>query len=387
MMLTSNARPVLTLADLEAFDPHAPEHGVRRRFLCPVPACVDKPRDRSHRSLSLEVATGLWKCWRCGASGQLREHWQPQPAGARAVARRAFTVVPAAASPAPRPTGARMGAPAASDADWRAQLEMALPVTNGPGSGYLHRRGIPSSLAAAAGVRYSSAWYGRPAVLFPLHDQAGQLMAVNGRHTDSGSPKAHTGGDRRLGVFATPGALRSDLLVITEAPLDALSLAMCGLPAIALCGTSWPEWLPAAAAFRQVLVALDADAAGDKAAGALRAALLAFGARVERLRPADAAKDWNGVLQDYGTPLLRWTLRQPSPAPLAWDEAVAEDLLAALFNQQTAQADHGARPLEQAREEARAWQALNGAVASAYAARDIVALSQAISAYEMVVWV
>jgi len=70
-------RSVLTLADLERYDPRALERGGRRRFCCPLPDCSAKPVDAAHRTLSVDPATGLWKCHRCGGGGQLREWWAP----------------------------------------------------------------------------------------------------------------------------------------------------------------------------------------------------------------------------------------------------------------------------------------------------------------------
>jgi hypothetical protein len=72
------------------------------------------------------------------------------------------------------------------------------------------------------------------------------------------------------------------------------------VPAVALVGTAAPAWLPQAAAFRGVVVALDADDAGDWAAAGLMATLASFARSVERLRPS-AGKDWNdALLADYG---------------------------------------------------------------------------------------
>ena len=57
-------------------------------------------------------------------------------------------------------------------------------------------------------MRYAASWCGRPAVVFPLRDRAGAVVAADGRYVDDGDrPKARTGGEKRLGVFATPGAL------------------------------------------------------------------------------------------------------------------------------------------------------------------------------------
>jgi len=100
-----------------------------------------------------------------------------------------------------------------------------------------------------------------------------------------------------------------------EAPIDALSLAACGVLAIALCGKSWPDWLPPAAAFRQVAVALDADKAGDDTAMALTVQLCSFGASVERWRPS-SGKDWNEILM-AGPAVLRDALSSALSLPQA----------------------------------------------------------------------
>ena len=321
-------RPVLTIADLEAYDPRAPAGGVKRRFCCPLPGslCADKPVDGTHRSLEVQRATGLWRCYRCGNGGRLREFWQARPP-ARAVARRAFGLGAPAGSPViaetqlaplplPPPLGHGRAAHPANDRgaivrrfDWCGMYGAADPImATTPAGRYLAGRGIPIELAAAAGVRGTAVWYGRPAVLFPMRDWVGELVAITGRYLDTGArPKARTGGALKLGVFATVGALDADPLVITEAPIDALSLAACGTPALALGGASWPVWMPRRCAFRQVVIATDADPAGDAAAAKVFIAIQSFGARVTRWRPA-AGKDWNAVLQAHGAQQLRAAL-------------------------------------------------------------------------------
>jgi DNA primase len=87
---------------------------------------------------------------------------------------------------------------------------------------------------------------------------------------------------------------------LVEAPIDALSLAMCGFPSLALCGTSGPSWLHLACGLRRVALAFDADEAGDAAAIAIGAQIAPFGARCQRLRP-EGFKDWNEWLMERGT--------------------------------------------------------------------------------------
>lgn len=94
-------------------------------------------------------------------------------------------------------------------------------------------------------------------------------------------------------------------LIVAEAPLDALSLAEAGYPAVALCGTDEPAWLHRICAFRRVLLAFDADEAGDRAGERLAPLLSSFGAKCERLRP-EGGKDWNEVLQAGREALGDW---------------------------------------------------------------------------------
>ena len=314
--MVATERPILSLADLEAFDPHAPAGGRERRFTCPLPACADKPKGPSHRSLSLNVATGEWTCYRCSAGGQLREHWQTR--NRQADVRRAFGLPPVSAG-ATQNSGKTVAAatPASASStpvepqktrageDWREVLQNAQDLNgNARALEYLSRRGLSRPMAIGNDVAYSPSWYGRPAVLFPIRDRAGELVAMQGRYIDGrDTPKARTAGELKLGVFKTLEALDTETMVITEAPLDALSLAAVGVPAIALCGTNAPSWLPQTAAFRRVALAFDADTAGQDASDKLATLLRSFGAVVTRWAPP--RKDWNAVLLEDGADALR----------------------------------------------------------------------------------
>jgi hypothetical protein len=301
-----HAAPALSLADLEAHDPQAParDGGTERRFLCPI--CGPKYSRARHRCLNVNMESGAWNCKRCRTRGKLREWWTERPAQdsrtrARAALRRAFELPPVTPTQEPAPNSRQ----------WREHLKELQPLQSTPGAEYLTRRGIVVELAHQAGARFSRDFYRRPAVMFPIRARNGQLMAVQGRYTDGHSaPKTRTVGDKRLGIFATPGAWDTPSLLIVEAPIDALSLAAAGFPSIALCGTSGPTWLRAACAFRRVLLAFDADEVGDEAADELGEVLMSYGARAERLR-AEGAKDWNELLQCIGAGALADVLAVP----------------------------------------------------------------------------
>ncbi len=310
-VIAANSPNALGLADLEAFDAQPRGRGRERVFRCPV--CQS-----DERALHLNTETGAWNCKRasCGAKGKIKDFWEDRPAlGRRELTRQrqlqAFKIAPAAPD---------VQSVEVNGADWRRHLRGLQPLAGTPGAAYLRGCGVPLDLAHRCGVRFAPSWYGRAAVMFPIRDRAGQLVAAQGRYMDGqGDPKARTGGPKSGGVFAAssqlgqPGAPRiygpfdeaAPAIIITEAPIDALSLAACGFPALALCGTSGPAWLNRACGLKRVLLAFDADDnhAGDGAAAALLATLTPYTARCERLRP-EGGKDWNERLQAVGAPAL-----------------------------------------------------------------------------------
>lgn len=314
-MTESSDRPVLTLAELESFDPSAPERGRERRFCCPLPGCADKRLDARHRSLSVNVESGRWHCHRCGAGGVLRERWSPhQPRfnPKRASSRRAFAVTKPEGSSAKH---ALSGAPAShrstGQPHWRQLFECASTLGGDRGAAYLDSRGISREVASTADVRYNASWphWSRTPsgewilagtsrrVVFPIRDPTRRLVAIQGRVITANDlgPKVVTRGNLSLGVFLTdPHVLEAPLIAVVEAPIDALSLALAGIPSVALCGTNLPEWLPQIVAFRTIVLAFDADPAGDQASVKAANAFRAFGCDLERWRPI--CKDWNEVL-------------------------------------------------------------------------------------------
>jgi DNA primase len=130
---------------------------------------------------------------------------------------------------------------------------------------------------------------------------SGAVVAAHGRIIDPAQKNKLSAGPIGAGVYWTPGAYVADPLVITEAPIDALSLAAVGLPAIALCGKGVKAWAPKAFAGKRVLLAFDADQPGDDAAEEWKAALR-FGTYAKRLRPegGEGGKDWNAMLMAHG---------------------------------------------------------------------------------------
>ncbi len=296
----------LSLADLESYDRHGSRSKHERRFLCPM-CGDDKPRDTAHRSLALNMQSGAWLCHRCREQGKLKDFWIDSPLQTKrerenAAINRAFAVPPKTETPEKRE--------AATDPSEAWAASVVLEGT--AGASYLERRGLPAGVAHKAGVRFSLSFFGRPAVLFPVQDKAGTLIAVSGRFVDGRNDlKTMAAGSKSLGVFMTPGAFSSRVIAVCESPIDALSLWLCGIAAVALVGTSAPGWLPSVLAFKHVLLATDNDQpdrsgkrAGDEAAAKLAIDFDARGSHTFRLRPR-GGKDWSEILESRGVESLR----------------------------------------------------------------------------------
>ena len=194
--------------------------------------------------------------------------------------------------------------------DYAAILRAVKPLDGSPAAAYLARRGIPfEMIPAGARVRYMPASQPlklRESVAFGLTDAQGQPVGLQLRNIEGDFKPIYKSREGPF-CFATPGALEAKRPIITEAPIDALTLAACGYPAVATCGTSFSGDLAALFILRSVVLAHDADSAGDKAAESAAAKLHTFGASCIRLKP-EGAKDWNAYAQLYGLDALRRVL-------------------------------------------------------------------------------
>lgn len=317
----------LSMTDLKAFDPDAPERRTERRFLCPL-CHGDRDRNDAHRSLSANVKTGVWWCHRCEAKGLLIEfRTNPTPTQNKPKSRQRLAAMPGSitqtqpSKPAPNPTDRGY--------DYDAIATHVLPIEDTPAAAYLERRGIPiEAIPKGARVRYMPAVPAlkiRESVAFGLSDPKGQTVGLQLRNIEGTFKPIYKRTDVPH-IFATPGAIEAERPIIVEAPIDALTVAACGFPSIATCGKSFPDALARTLALKPVQLAQDADHAGDEAAAKAAEKLKEFGAIPQRLRP-NGAKDWNEYAQKWGIEALRQALisalgpppTPPSPAPAAVD--------------------------------------------------------------------
>lgn len=181
----------------------------------------------------------------------------------------------------------------------QAHYQSALPGSQG--QRYIKARGLALDDALSMGFGYCPRFSGSrdERVTYPMRNQAGAIVGFEGRYCSPGEMpaavrKCWADTDvKGAGLFLPSGSFNPDNLHITEGPFDAAALHMAGLNAASTLGTSFPDWLIRACAFRHVWAAHDADAAGDQAAAKLQTALI--GATVHRHRPP--AGDWGDYLQ------------------------------------------------------------------------------------------
>jgi len=287
---SSNKPDIDTVAVIEQYVP-LKKSGHSYMGLCPF-------HTDTNRSLSVFRDKDFWKCFGCGAKGDaigfvMRYHHCRYPEALRIIEQQLKLAITR-----PAPVKTKPVAPS----NWRQHFESALSYQGSPAERYLQSRSIVSAIPVAAGVRYHPNWLrGGPAVIFPITDQNGTVVAAQGRyHSPNASPKCRSKGPVEDGLFVTPKALTSRYIIIVEGPIDALSFAACGFGAVATCGAGhFPQWLIEACRGKRVFLAQDHDQAGNHGAQVLADALYAAHISAERLNPPEGAGDWNNYLQRY----------------------------------------------------------------------------------------
>jgi len=268
-------------------------------------------------SFKVDGEKQLWKCFGCGKGGDLftfvMEIERVDFAGALEI----LSDGRALSLPAPPPARATGDEDAARRRAWELNMAGLLPFADSPAEKYLSRRGIIPALAAVTGCRYHPGWsyLRRPAVVFPIRDITGKLVAAQGRFFTDTKPKTITLQPALdlagTGVYASDGALDEPDLLIVEGPTDALSLAMAGFPALATCGAGHcPDWLPEVCRDKRVLLAFDADGGGARGIKRVSEVLWRAGIRSYILPILREGTDWNDLLCEYGSTALQRTLQR-----------------------------------------------------------------------------
>lgn len=307
----------LSLADLEAFDSRSPNRSKERRFACPL-CGQNKPIDAAHRSLAVNTENGSFICHRCQSKGRLREFWETRPI----MPKKKKTKLKLMSHFSLRDVAEDKNE---SDQPKKESLVEKMAkykkdFLHSPAEIYLLNRGISAEIADNAGCGFAEKWEHwekkeekwvllgtDQRVVFPIFDLLGNLIAIHGRaiNEDHQASSKITRGDKSQGLFLSDAkVLERQVIAICEGAIDAMALKSCGISAVAMTGTTPPDWFYRKLAFKNVLIATDADDAGDKSAYTLKLELQLRGAKTFRLRPK-GAKDWGEVLEKIGESSIR----------------------------------------------------------------------------------
>jgi len=318
-------RQVISLAELEQYDLHHTKEMEEHRFLCPLSADCQSHRGASHRSLSVNIIDGVFFCHRCGASGVLAEFCSTDR---KRISKAKNQVL---ISP---PNNEK----AILDLErWNRSMKALMLIEDTPGEEYLRKRGLLLPWLRLGKVRFCPCWgsqpahddkperHGRSAVIFAIQDMYGKLVGAQGRLIDGNEgPRMLTfnkpGRKAGEGVFMTPWAWSQPFIMITGAPIDALSLAQCGVPAIATCGEKHcPDWVLKRCQGKRVLIGFDDDKGGEDGVRLLLSRLERVRATIEWLVPKSSSVgqkyDWNDQLKACGILEMSRELRR-----IVWGE-------------------------------------------------------------------
>lgn len=302
----------LSLSELEMFDSRSPNRGKERRFACPL-CGQNKPVDAAHRSLAVNTENGSFFCHRCQSKGRLQEFWEMRPITPKK--QKTKLKIMSHFSLKNSPEDKKENDPSKIENLAEKMTKYQAEFLHSPAEIYLLNRGISIETAINAGCGYAEKWEHwekknekwillgtDQRVVFPIFDALGNLIAFHGRAINEAHQASSkiTRGDKSQGLFLSDAnAINKRILAICEGAIDAMALANCGIPAVAMTGTTPPDWLYRKMAFRNVLIATDADEAGDKSAYNLKSELQLRGAKTFRLRPK-GVKDWGEVLEKIG---------------------------------------------------------------------------------------
>lgn len=310
--------------------------------LCPF-------HDDRNPSFIINPQLGRYKCWSCGASGDVFK-WVMETQrldfveALKLLAERAGVELTRGAS---GPTASQREQ---QDATLRSAQEFFVGQLSGAHEAleYCDRRGLDQGTREAWGLGYAPesgealvralrraghaldlaselflvregqrGWYDlfRGRLMFPIHDERGRLVAFGGRILGSGEPKYINSGDtptfHKSRVLYGLNAAKDTLAkgrpaILTEGYLDVIACHQAGVAgAVASLGTAITEdharllarWT------KEVVVLYDRDPAGQKAALRALDVLATVGLRARVARPAEG-EDPDSMLRKAGVPAL-----------------------------------------------------------------------------------
>lgn len=270
----------------------------RGRACCPIHG-GDNPT-----ALMIDWETGWARCYACGDAWAIRVEDHPDAWKSGNDSKRSHTMNPPQ-SQEKRYSEARsdpQGIPHSSDALrdglLRAVATAAEALPSSPGAAYLAERGIPIDVACELGIGWGTRGALAGRVVFPLSGPDGIPTSATARRiyeTENQRDPKYRALDRKAGYVKTlfnGGAIgharqSGHPLIVVEGPLDAAACVAAGLPLVVAIGSTSYAHPDHFAGLAMVILALDADKAGQDGRRALWLELVARGVDV-LLLPADA---------------------------------------------------------------------------------------------------
>jgi len=246
-----------------------------------------------------------WHCHACGAGGSVIDliaiaHEIPRHNAALFLQSHAglpcdhrSNPFPPAPAPTQDSTPSSPPSPTLRVTDFLLNAQRLLTLQS-PGHLYLTKRGLSLAIAQLTGLGFAprTTWLnhrgnGQPRLVAPLTWPDGTLATLYGRSTvDCHKLLKHDLLPGPKGLF-NPAALTAPTLILTEGIFDALSVMAAGKPAAALCGLSirdaWWREIPA----QVIILAVDADHAGQERGQVLAANATQAGKQVIMLHAND----------------------------------------------------------------------------------------------------
>jgi hypothetical protein len=270
----------------------------RGRACCPIHG-GDNPT-----ALMIDWETGWARCYACGDAWAIRVEDHPDAWKSGNDSKRSHTMNPPQ-SQEKRYSEARsdpQGIPHSSDALrdglLRAVATAAEALPSSPGAAYLAERGIPIDVACELGIGWGTRGALAGRVVFPLSGPDGIPTSATARRiyeTENQRDPKYRALDRKAGYVKTlfnGGAIgharqSGHPLIVVEGPLDAAACVAAGLPLVVAIGSTSYAYPDHFAGLATVILALDADKAGQDGRRALWLELVPRGIDV-LLLPADA---------------------------------------------------------------------------------------------------
>jgi DNA primase len=268
-------------------------------------ACCPFHPDRSP-SFTIFAGDRRFHCFGCGADGDVLDFVQRS---------RSVTLVEAARmlgagelpKIAARPVPVRDGKPANVDRARRIWRN-AAPVGGTPAEAYLRRRGI--SIEVPPAFRFARLPHPdggeHPCLVALVTSPDDKPLGIQRTYLTEDGAKADVSAVKLSLGFVGSGAIRlapaAPELLVTEGAEDGLTLLQeLRLPVWVAAGGSMLPAMMFPGSVRSVVIAADADAAGEAAAKRAAEAFTDRGLGVRTMRPAAGFKDWNQQLLMMGS--------------------------------------------------------------------------------------